>query len=107
MVGIVIIIIYLFSLELVIFFNLTEPLCLMDGYLKVLDSLEIEQAKAKRALDCLEKIYDYKYPDNISLTRELEENRLGAVEAIEVAESNLRSINREITSHIKNYRGVS
>ena len=67
-VGIVIIIIYFFSLELVIFFYLTEPLCLMDGYLKILDTLEIELEKAKKALDCLEKIYDAKYPDNLPLS---------------------------------------
>lgn len=50
------------------FFNLTEPLCLMDGYLKILDTLEIELEKAKKALDCLEKIYDAKHPDNLPLS---------------------------------------
>ena len=50
------------------FFNLTEPLCLMDGYLKLLDTLEIELEKAKKASDCLEKIYDAKHPDNLPLS---------------------------------------
>lgn len=42
--------------------------------------------KVKGGLDSLEKIYDLRYSDNLSLTPDREENRLDTVEAIKVAD---------------------
>lgn len=101
---------YIFSVEIIIWlhlFSLPEPLYAMDGYIKILDVLETEKEKAKKSLDCLERIYEYNYPENSSLTPEQAESRLDTVAAMEVAKSNLNSINRDISSHIRNYRGVS